>query len=494
MPHDSDAASIDTERAWKLLIGGAWVEPAGGTYPIIDPNDGTVAGHSPEATAGQAADAARAARDALPGWRALSPSERGARLARLADVIERMAPSWLPLVQAETGSVTAIAKGLQVGGPMIERFRYYSKPIDVDCDVAPVPAEKGALGPAGLMAATVKRHPVGVVACITPYNMPLVNVAGKVAPALAAGNTVVIKPAPQDPLGVLLLGEAVAEAGLGDGVVNIVSGSGSEAPAALVASPDVNMVSFTGSTEVGARIYADGAATMKRVLMELGGKGALVITEDADINAACMGIATTWGLHSGQICTAPTRVICHRSIYEQTVETLKAFAGFMKVGDGRAPDTIVGPVITEAHRDRVEAFVAGGVAAGATAVCGGQRPERPGYFVAPTLLVDVTPDMAVVQTEAFGPVVVVLPHDGDDEAVALANDSAYGLFSYVYAGDAKRAFEIGRRLESGNVALNTVQPHMYAPFGGFKMSGIGRDRGRWGIEAYTEIQAINWLS
>ena len=494
MHNSSDGTAIDTERAWKLLIGGEWVAPAAGTYPVIDPNDGTVVGHAPEATGAQANDAARAAREALPRWRALSPEERGNRLARLADVIERMAPSWLELVQAETGSVTSIAKGLQVGGPMIERFRYYSRPINVDEDVAPLPAEAGALGPAGLIAATVKRHPVGVVACITPYNMPLVNVAGKVAPALAAGNTVVIKPAPQDPLGVLLLGEAVAEAGLGEGVVNIVTGSGPEAPAALVASRDVNMVSFTGSTAVGARIYADGAATMKRVLMELGGKGALVMTEDADVSAACMGIATTWGLHSGQICTAPTRVICHRSILDQTVETLKTFASFMKVGDGRAPDTIVGPVITEVHRDRVEAFIAGGVDAGATAVCGGERPDLPGYFVAPTLLADVTPDMEVVQQEAFGPVVVVLGHDDDDEAVALANDSDYGLFSYVYAGDAKRAYEIGSRLESGNVALNTVQPHMYAPFGGFKMSGIGRDRGKWGIEAYTEIQAINWLS
>ncbi len=491
---DSPESAIDADRAWRLLIGGEWVDPAAGTYPVIDPNDGSVVGHAPEADADQAADAARAARDALPAWRDAGPEERCRRLARLAEAIERMAPSWLPLVQAETGSVTSIAKGLQVGGPMIDRFRYYSRPFNLDEDVAPMPVEKGALGPAGLLAATVRRQPVGVVACITPYNMPLVNVAGKIAPALAAGNTVVIKPAPQDPLGVLLLGEAVAEAGLGDGVVNIVTGSGPEAPAALVASADVNMVSFTGSTAVGARIYADGAATMKRVLMELGGKGALVMTDDADVNAACMGIATTWGLHSGQICTAPTRVICHRSILDQTVETLKAFAGFMKVGDGRTPDTIVGPVITETHRDRVEAFIAGGAADGATVVCGGERPDLPGCFVAPALLVDVTPDMEVARDEAFGPVVVVMAHDGDDEAVALANDSPYGLFSYVYSGDAKRAYEIGCRLESGNVALNTVQPHMYAPFGGFKMSGIGRDRGKWGIDAYTEIQAINWLS
>ncbi len=492
-PMGSETA-LDVDRVWKLLIGGEWVEPQGGTYPIVDPNNGVVVGHAPDATAGQAADAARVAREALPGWRALSMAERCNRLAALADVVKSRAGSWLPLVQAETGSVTSIAETLQVGGPMIERFRHYSRPVDLNEEVAPIAVEKGALGPAGLLAATVRRHPVGVVACITPYNMPLVNVAGKIAPALAAGNTVVIKPAPQDPLGVLLLGEALAEAGIDDGVVNIVTSSGAEAPAALVASSDVNMVSFTGSTAVGARIYADGAATMKRVLMELGGKGALVMTEDADVNAACMGIATTWGFHSGQICTAPTRVICHRSIHDQTVETLKTFAGFMKVGDGREAGTVVGPVITEVHRDRVEAFVASGVEAGATVVCGGTRPEMPGYFVAPTLLVDVTPDMSVVRNEAFGPVVVVLAHDDDDEAVALANDSSFGLFSYVYAGDVKRAYEIGCRLESGNVALNTVQPHMYAPFGGFKMSGIGRDRGRWGVEAYTEIQALNWLA
>ena len=196
MHNGSDDSGIDADRAWKLLIGGEWVDPDAGTYPVIDPNDGTVVGHAPEATASQAADAARAARDALAGWRALSPDERCSRLSKLADVIERMAPSWLRLVRAETGSVTSIAKSLQVGGPMIERFRYYSRPFNLDENVTPMPAEKGALGPAGLIAATVRRHPVGVVACITPYNMPLVNVAGKIAPALAAGNTVVIKPRP----------------------------------------------------------------------------------------------------------------------------------------------------------------------------------------------------------------------------------------------------------------------------------------------------------
>jgi len=333
-----------------------------------------------------------------------------------------------------------------------------------------------------------------VVLCITPYNFPLTNVAGKIAPALAMGNTCIIKPAPQDPLGILRLGEAIVDAGFPAGVVNIVTSSSAEAPASMVTSPEVNMVSFTGSTAVGKAIYADGAATMTRALMELGGKGALVMTDDADVDAAVRAIATVWGFHSGQICTAPTRVICHRSLYDRTVEALEAVAGMLTPGDPTDRGTLVGPLISEAQRDRVEAFVASGVEDGATLVSGGGRPDLPGWFVAPTLLADCTADMAVVREEAFGPVVVVLPHDGDDEAVALANDSDYGLFSYVYSGDPASAYDIGSRLETGNVALNSIQPHMEAPFGGFKMSGIGRDRGVWGLMAYSELQAVSWLA
>ena len=228
--------------------------------------------------------------------------------------------------------------------------------------------------------------------------------------------------------------------------------------------------------------------------MELGGKGALIMTDDADVGQATGAIASVWGFHSGQICTAPTRVLCHRSLYDQTVEGLTAVAEMLKVGDALERDTLVGPVITEMHRDKVEAFIQSGVDDGATLLAGGQRPDLPGYLIAPTLLADCTPDMHVVREEAFGPVVVVLPFDEDDEAVALANDSDYGLFSYVYSGNTSRAYKIAQQLESGNVALNSVQPHMEAPFGGFKMSGIGRDRGVWGLEAYSEVQAISWLA
>ncbi len=487
-------SAIDVDRNWQLLINGDWVDPDDGSYAVIDPASTEAVGHAPEASVAQADDAAAAAKAALADWKRLSKAERCAYLGRLADEVEARSPDWVSTVQAETGALQKITETLQVGGPAVDRFRYYSRPIDLDENLAPQPVAKSNLGPAGLMSAHVKHQPVGVVACITPYNFPVTNVAGKIAPALAAGCTTIVKPAPQDPLGILLLGEAVQAAGFPPGVVNIINASGPEVPAALVDSADVNMISFTGSSPVGAKIMENGGKTMKRLLMELGGKGAAIVTDDADLSAAAGGIATVWGFHSGQICTAPTRVICHRSRYEELVETLKTYSQFMAVGDPRAEGTIVGPVITEVHRDRVEEFIKSGTDAGATLVCGGERPDLGGYYIAPTLLADCTPDMHVVREEAFGPVIVILPFDDDDEAVALANDSDYGLYSYVFSGDTARAFKIGQQLETGNVGLNVIQPHMEAPFGGFKMSGVGRDRGKWGIEAYSELQALTWIS
>ena len=484
---------IDPQEQWRLLIGGDGVATSD-TYEVVDPSTTAVVGHAPEATVADAEAAIGAANQALPGWRDTPMADRCALLDLLSDIQAERSDAWAPLVQAETGATMKIAKTLQLGGTFVDRFRYYARPRDLDVAERPMAAGASALGPAGLVGAVVHRQPVGVVACITPYNFPLVNVAGKIAPALAMGNTCIIKPAPQDPLGILRLGEAITDAGFPPGVVNVLTSSGPDVPSALVASSGVNMVSFTGSSAIGAAIYANGAATMTRVLMELGGKGALVMTDDADVNAAVQAIASVWGFHSGQICTAPTRVICHRSLYDQLVSTLEAVSGMLKVGDPLDDDTLVGPLISERQRDGVEAFIRGGVDAGATLVAGGQRPDLPGYYVAPTLLADCTADMHCVREEAFGPVVVVLPHDGDDEAVSIANDSDYGLFSYVYAGDTARAHSIARRLQSGNVALNSIQPHNEAPFGGFKMSGIGRDRGVWGLEAYSEVQAVTWLS
>lgn len=487
----SDPSGISVEEEWKILIGGEWVKTAD-TYEIIDPHTTQVVGHAPDASVAQANDAAAAAKAALPAWKAMPYEERCALLAEASQLFAERAGEWADLVQAETGATAKIAGSLQLSGAR-DRFAYYSRPVDLTSMLPPVPLAKGPLSPAGLMNGQVVRQPAGVVTNITSYNFPITNTAGKIAPALAMGNTCVIKPAPQDPLGVLRMAEVLDEV-FPDGVINVVTGSSPEIGAAVVESPDVNMVSFTGSSAVGAKIYEAGAKTMKRILMELGGKGALIMTDDADVGSAIGGIATVWGFHSGQICTAPTRVICHESIYDQTVEQLAGVSQFMKIGDPKASDTIVGPVISELHRDRVEAFIKNGIDAGATAVCGGDRPEMDGYYVAPTLLADCTPDMTVVREEAFGPVVVIMKFSDDDEAVALANDSDYGLYSYVYSKDTSRAHRIGLQLETGNVGLNVIQPHMEAPFGGFKMSGIGRDRGIAGLHAYSEVQALTWLA
>jgi phenylacetaldehyde dehydrogenase len=485
-------ATPSTAAEYKLLIGGEWVRTAD-HYDIVDPNTTEVVGRAPEASVGHAHDAAAAAKEALKTWRKVPMEERCALLGKTADVLSRRIGELVPLVQAETGSTINVAETMQI--PVcIERFAYYAKPVVVDEPIPPYPVRFTALGPASLQNAMVYRQPVGVVAAITPYNFPLTSVAGKIAPALAMGCTVVIKPAPQDPLAILEFGEIIREVGFPPGVINIITGAGPAPGSALVESKDVNMISFTGSSLVGYKIMENGAKTMKRLLMELGGKGALIMTKDCNVQSAVAAISSVWAFHSGQICTAPTRVICHRSLYDQTVEMLKATAASLKIGDARLRDTVVGPLITEVQRDRVEAMIQRGVDEGGTLVAGGSRPDCAGYHVAPTLLADVKPDNYAVREEFFGPVVVILPYDDDDEAITIANDSDYGLYSYVFAGDAARGLEIAKQLESGNVAINGVQPHNFAPFGGFKMSGIGRDRGYWGLHAYSEIQSVNWSS
>jgi acyl-CoA reductase-like NAD-dependent aldehyde dehydrogenase len=353
--------------------------------------------------------------------------------------------------------------------------------------------EAGPMGRAGVMGALAVRQPVGVVTCVTSYNNPWANPAGKVAPALAMGNTVVVKPAPQDPLSVYRMAEALEAAGVPPGVVNVVSGARTEVGEAAVASPDVDMVSFTGSTAVGQRIAEVCGRDMKRQLMELGGKGAAIVLDDADIGAAVTGIGTTFSFYSGQICTAPTRVLAQRGIYDRLIDQLAAYAARLTVGDPRQPDTVVGPVISAAHRDRVEAYIELGRKEGAVVVTGGARPDLlTGFYVTPTLLADCTNDMRVAREEIFGPVVVVIPFDDEEEGVALANDTDYGLIDYVWSGDVARAFRVARRLRAGGVGINTVGRNMEAPFGGFKKSGVGRDVGSYALHAYSEVQAIVW--
>ncbi|MFJ8933431.1 aldehyde dehydrogenase family protein [Streptomyces sp. NPDC102364] len=483
-------------EAQRLFIGGEWVEPEGGHYDVVDPARESVVGHAPEASRQQVYDAARAARDAFESWSRTKPEERAAILGRAADLMQRDFVANAELAQAESGATTGTARGMQVGVG-VSRFRRYAKGALEPVEEAMTPQinEAGPMGKAGVTGALAVRQPVGVVTCITSYNNPWANPAGKVAPALAMGNTVVVKPAPQDPLSVFRMAAALEEAGVPAGVVNVVSGAEVGVGEAAVDSPDVDMVSFTGSTAVGQRIGEVCGRSMKRQLMELGGKGAAVVLDDADLDSAVAGIGTTYAFYSGQICTAPTRVIVHRSVYDEFVAKLTAYIGYMKVGDPRAKGTVVGPVISAAHRERVESYVELGRKEGATVVAGGERPAGldQGFYVAPTLLADCTNDMRVVREEIFGPVVAVVPFDGDeDEAVALANDSDYGLIDYVWSGDVARAFRVARRLRAGGVGVNTIGRNMEAPFGGFKKSGVGRDVGSYALHAYSEWQSIVW--
>ncbi|MDX3522883.1 aldehyde dehydrogenase family protein [Streptomyces scabiei] len=488
----SPTGSAGSTQRQRLFVGGSWVEPDGGHYEVVDPATEGVVGWAPEASREQVHAAAAAAREAFGPWSRVPAAERAAILARTADHIRRRLVPYAELAQAESGATTGTARAMQVGVGAA-RFQRYSRVEPVEEPIAPQINEAGPFGRAAVMGALAVRHPVGVVTCITSYNNPWANPAGKIAPALAMGNTVVVKPAPQDPLSVYRMAEALEAAGVPPGVVNVVSGSGAEAGEAAVDSPDVDMVSFTGSTAVGRRIAEVCGRGMKRQLMELGGKGAAIVFDDADLGAAVAGIATTFTFYSGQICTAPTRVIAQRGVYDRLVTQLAAYAARLPVGDPREAGTVVGPVISAAHRDRVESYVELGRKEGARVVTGGRRPpyER-GFHVAPTVLADCTPDMRVVREEIFGPVVVVLPFDDEDEAVALADDSDYGLIDYVWSGDVARAFRVARCLRAGGVGVNTVGRNMEAPFGGFKQSGVGRDVGSYALHAYSETQAIVW--
>jgi acyl-CoA reductase-like NAD-dependent aldehyde dehydrogenase len=478
----------------QLLIGGKWVDASGDPYEIINPATEEVVGTAPQASVADAEAAAAAARDALPGWAATATEDRLALMAKAAGAIRAKAAELLPLVIAETGATAAVGSRMQV--PVAaDRFSMYSRDLRHVASRAlpPQVAQTTPLAPGGLISALAHRAPVGVVTCITSYNFPMVNMAGKVAPALAMGNTVVVKPAPQDPLAVIELVRILDEVGFPPGVVNLVTANDAPAAAALVASPDVDMVSFTGSTDVGVRIAAAGAPTMKRLLLELGGKGACLVFDDADVAAAVGCIGSTWSFHSGQICTAPTRAVVHRSVLDQVVEGLRRYAGALQVGDPTDPKTIVGPVISAAHRDRVEGYIATGRSEGAELIAGGTRPDHleRGFYVAPTLFTG-TNEMVLAREEIFGPVVVVIGFDDEEEGISIANDSDFGLYDYVFSGDTARAFRVAKLLRAGHVGINTAQRNHEAPFGGFKLSGVGRDGGDYGLEAYSEMQAIIW--
>lgn len=482
-------------RTYQLLIGGQWVDGDNGTYPIINPATEQIVGEAPECSVAQAEDAAAAAQQALPGWARTPVEERTALLRKVAEVLASDTDEMVPLIISETGATAQVGSRMQV--PVaIDRFVRYGavRATDFVIPHAPYASPTTPLAAGGLIGGVVHRQPVGVVAAISPYNFPIVNIAGKIAPALAAGCTVVIKPAPQDPLAAIELTRIMHDCGFPDGVLNIVTSSAAEPAAALTASKNVDMVSFTGSTTVGTKIFEAGGATMKRLLLELGGKGGALVLPDADVGKAVAALASVWGFHSGQICTSPTRAIVHRSKYDELVSALAATAPHLKVGDPTSMDTIVGPVISEAHRARVEAFIQQGADEGATVLVDGRRPAQMdrGYYVGPTLLVDCKPGMTPVQQEIFGPVISVLTFDDEDEGIAISNGTDFGLYDYVFSENTESAYRVAKQLRSGNVGINTAQRNHDVPFGGFKMSGIGRDGGDYGLHAYTEMQSIVW--
>jgi acyl-CoA reductase-like NAD-dependent aldehyde dehydrogenase len=450
----------------QLLVGGKWVDASGGTYDIVNPATEELVDRAPNATAADAETAAAAAREALPGWAATPPRERLDLMAKAAAAIRERAKDMVPLVIAETGATLAVGSSMQVTVASTRFARYSQDHGHIsERSLPPQVAHATPLAPGGLVNALAVRQPAGVVACITSFNFPLVNMAGKVAPALAMGNTVVVKPAPQDPLAVVELVRILDEVGFPPGVVNLVVSEGAEPAARLIES------------------------------LELGGKGACLVLEDADVKGAIGCIGSTWSFHSGQICTAPTRAIVHRSLFDQVVAGLAKYAGALKVGDPTERDTVVGPLISAVQRERVEAHIADGQKEGAELIAGGGRPSHlnKGFYVEPTLLTGSN-TMKVAREEIFGPVVVVIPFDDEEEGVAMANDSDFGLYDYVFSADTARAYRIARRLRAGHVGINTAQRNHEAAFGGFKLSGIGRDGGDFGLEAYSEMQSIIWSS
>jgi aldehyde dehydrogenase (NAD+) len=464
----------------RFYIDGAWVAPAGrDTIPVEDPTHETVIDHVPAGTAEDVDSAVAAARRAFPAWSAADPAERAAHLDKLHTVLAGQADGIARTIARELGTPMKVATAVQAGLPLAVLRSY--------ADLAGQPLPEETIG-----NSTVVHEPIGVVGAITPWNYPLHQVVAKLAPALATGCTVVLKPSEITPLVAYLLFDAIDAAGLPPGVVNLVTGHGKVVGEAIASHPDVDMVSFTGSTAVGARISHLAADRIARVALELGGKSANVILADADLaKAVKVGVGNAF-LNSGQTCTAWTRMLVHRSRYDDAVELAAAAASAYTLGDPFAEGTRLGPLSSENQRNRVRGYVAKGLAEGARLAAGGldaPTPER-GHFVAPTVLADVRPDATVAQEEIFGPVLSIIPFEDDDDAVTIANNSRYGLAGGVWSGDEERALRVARRMRTGQVDINGGRFNPLAPFGGYKHSGLGRELGAHGLHEFLETKAI----
>lgn len=478
----------------QFYIDGAWIDSeSDSVVDVVNPATEEVIGRIPQATVAevnQAIDAARHAFDEGP-WPTMSPHERAQVLLRMAGAMEKRRAELVDLNIAEAGSTRALAEFLQVGIP-IQHLRDMAERILPSFEF-----ERGVLPTIGpdVAQGIVVREPAGVAALISAYNFPLFLNVMKLAPALAAGCTVVLKPAPTTPLEAFVLGEIAEEVGLPAGVLNIVTGD-VDAGRELTTNPKVDLVSFTGSDSVGRLVYEQAAPTLKKVVLELGGKSANIICDDADLAKVAESVIGNMIIHAGQGCSLLTRTLVHRSRYDELVALVTEGLGMIKVGDPVEPNTLMGPLISASQRDKVESLIATGVDQGARIVFGGGRPAGldKGFFVEPTLFVDVDNSMEIAQKEFFGPVGVIIPFDDDDHAVRLANDSNFGLGGGVFSVDTVRALGIAKRIRTGMVSINGggggVTPHV--PFGGYKQSGLGREWGSAGLEEYLQTKSITW--
>ncbi|MFZ4294071.1 aldehyde dehydrogenase family protein [Streptomyces cellulosae] len=456
-----------------MYIDGAWRPPAGrDVIEVVGPADEQVIATVPAGTVEDVDAAVRAARAALPAWAATPPAERAARLAALRDQLHARRDEIAATVTAELGAPERLSQTVHAGVPVAVAGSYAELASTYEFE------EKTG-------NSTVFHEPVGVVGAITPWNYPLHQIVAKAAPALAAGCTIVVKPAENTPLVARIFAECVHEAGVPAGVFNLVTGLGPVAGQALAEHPDVDLLSFTGSTAVGRRIGAIAAGMVKRVALELGGKSANVILPSADLaRAVNVGVANVMS-NSGQTCSAWTRMLVHRDQYDEAVELAAAAAA--KYGDR------IGPLVSARQRDRVRGYIEKGVAEGARLVAGGPEAPRPqGWYVSPTVLADVTPEMTVAQEEIFGPVLCVLPYEDEEDALRIANGTVYGLAGAVWAGDEAEAVAFARRMDTGQVDINGGRFNPLAPFGGYKQSGVGRELGVHGLTEYLQTKSLQF--
>ncbi|WP_182358202.1 aldehyde dehydrogenase [Tomitella gaofuii] len=469
-----------------LFIGGKWVAPRGPErIDVTSPATLEHVGSVPVAGNADIDAAVAAARAVVDNgtWGRTSPTERAAILTKAAELITERKDALIALTSSEMGATHAGVDMMHIT-PSLATLSAYAALAES------FPWEETRHGMFG--ESRVIREPVGVVAAVTAWNVPIFLAVNKLAPAIMAGCAVVLKPAPDAPLSTNAIAEIFADAGLPEGVLSVVQG-GATTGEYLVNHPDVDKVTFTGSTAVGRKIGQSAADQLKRCSLELGGKSAAIVLEDADLAASAPMLAMSGLMNSGQACVAQTRILAPRSRYDEVVEALKGIVeAMMKVGDPTDPATQIGPVINEAQRDKIEGYIAKGKEEGARVVLGGERPEGlgDGYYVAPTIFADVDNTMTIAREEIFGPVLSVIPYDTEDDAVAIANDSDYGLAGSVWTADVEHGLQVARKIRTGTYGINWYAFDPGSPFGGYKSSGIGRECGPEGIDAFCEIKSV----